>query len=183
MAQKKAWVIHFNNPSQKKSGIIAGPYFDKKQAETALAGYKSVPSFAVSTFTLKSVTEIPEPKVQLHLIYNGGSIDYWPGHSLPCVVVTLYRTTNMRELYEAIEDEAGLIWETLEDKYGKQALEEALFYFYQTQVKGRTKETFARFSREETRNMDECGEGSAYVFVFGRLEIGGPFKHPYIVYP
>ena len=181
MAHNKAWVIHFNNPSQNKSGTIAGPFFDEKKARAELARYKSSPVFSVSTFTLKRVTEIPEPKVQLHLIYSGGSIDYWPGHSLPCVVVTLYRTTNMRELYEAIEDEAGLIWETLEDKYGKQALEEALFYFYQTQVKGRTKETFVKFSREETRNVDECGEGSAYVFVFGRLETGGPMNFPYIV--
>lgn len=178
----KAWVIHFDNPSQNKSGIIAGPFFDEQKAKAELASYKSRPLFAVSTFALKSVKEIEEPEHKLCLIYNGGTIDYWASHPLPAIVVTLYSTTTMGQLYETLCDKISLMWEILSDKYGELAINKALFWFYQTEIRGRTKETFAKFSREETRDMAKCGEGCAFIFVLGRPVPQLPFG-PVVVYP
>lgn len=175
----KAWVIHFHNPSQNKSGIIAGPFFNEQKAEAELAEYKK--TFPVSTFRLMAAKEIEEPRHKLCLVYNGGDISYWAGHPLPAVVVTLYSTTTMGQLYEALCNEVFLMWETLSDKYGELAIGKALFWFYQTEIQGRTKEAFVKFSREETR-MAESGDGSAFVFVLGRPLPQPPFG-PVVVYP
>ncbi len=178
----KAYNIELKNG--RKWEIISGPFFDglpfENKAQKELEELQNC--WPKHEFRIKEARKIDEPAVQLAMVYDGGSIDYFGGHHLPQLVVTLYSTTTMGELWEELLNEFNLVGEMF-DQYKDNELAKALAYFYQLHIKGRRSRVFAKFSREETRNMNEYGEGSAYVFVFGRLEMGGPFGHTYIAYP
>ena len=105
------------------------------------------------------------PAVQLAMVYGGGSIQYFGGHPLPQLTVTLWRTTTYGELWKELKNQLACIGESF-DQYKDSEIKEAVDYFYQENIKGRTSKAFAKFSREERAGMEESGEGSAYVFVF-----------------
>lgn len=180
----KAYNIELKNG--RKWEIITGPFFEglpfENLAQKELQEFKE--AWPKRSFRIEEVRRIEEPAVQLAMVYGGGSIQYFSGHPLPQLTVTLYRTTTMGELWSELLNEFVTTWERF-DGYKDIELAKALAYFYQLHIKGRRSQPFARFSREETKEMEECGEGSACVFVFGRLQIGGPvgYANMYVVYP
>lgn len=164
--------------------IISGPYFEGllsgRDAQKELAEF--VNCWPRREFRIVEAKRIDEPDVQMAMVYDGGSIQYFGGHHLPQLTVTLYKTTTLGELWEEILAELWCVADMFHE-YPNDVLNKALAYFYFENIYRQKSKVFARFSREETRAMDESGEGSAYIFVFGRPESGGPMRSTYVVYP
>lgn len=169
----------------RRWSIIGGPCFTGLldggcDAEKALAEFKQV--WPGRKFRIVETKRIDEPDVQMAMVYNGGNIQYFGGHPLPQLTVTLYKTTTLGELWEEILAELWCVADMF-DNYPATTLNKAVAYFYFENIYGQKSKPFVKFTREESREMNESGEGSAYVFVFGRLERGGPLRSTYVVYP